>query len=494
MMLGDLENKILQLAENRDFDLDKYEELFKQGANPNAICYDFDYSDIEKDGYKYYDTLFSACMDFISGDFDFLPLLKCFYKNGLDLNLYGPSIISDIHYSVYSKLTDFYEMIKFILNHMDKGISLYGCLVEYDMEESYYNCCLYDDYNSNKLASFCKLLNYYCDGKDYNCIFPWEKIIGQKVKKVVVSGKNSRVEDNVFFSSFNYGDMSTLIQCEKDSLFVLDDYDVYVDNYICLDNSCEEFSVYLTNQLKDEIVENVEFEHIKIINGNKSISEGRNVIISFSNNKKIIYRYIRDDKEYALIYVDTTNKNILEQYKDVFVEKEFNVIDKKYKGVKPDYTCKFRIFHNCDTNFSCRYKFSFLTNMDDVLYDDFIIIDEESFEILRPYVCKYIPEFDQYDSFNPIKAKTFNKLKSELLALIEDLKEDNITDRYKQCAYNSMWCYGGFDYNKEEYISYRFNDFKYDVIDFLNAFLWYITEFQSFSSSLDDKILNISGY
>lgn len=490
MALNKLENEILKQVNKKNIDIVKVNELFKKGVNPNAL------SDDEVETYDtctYYSTFFSECI-FESQEKtpDLLPLLKCFVENGLDVKKYGPSIIGDFHF-IYEN-SDLYEMTKYMLNNMDKGNCVDQALKGIGMEESYYNCCQHDDTASNELASIYEIIESFNKDKEFNNIYPYKRILGQKVKSISLSGNNSSIDDNIFICDSSNDGMRTLIECENDNLSVLDDDMIFVNNSAVIENKNKDFSKYLTDNLKGEIIENIEFEHTEFVSGPKSYSQGRIITISFSNNKKILYKYLYKEKQFALLYVDISNKKILNEYQDIFIEREYNVLDKSMSIVKPDMTAMFKIFHNCDVNSGARYSFSFTSSYSDELIDDYINIDEESFEILRPYINKYIPDFDQYDNLNPIKDRTYVKLQSEIISLIEDLENDNITEEYKKCAYNSKWCFDGFSYDDKTYLNYRFDDVKPTVIRFLKAFIWYIGEYHGYAYCNDDKLLNIGGY
>lgn len=490
MALNKLENEIFKLVDNNHIDINKVNELFKAGANPNALLEE----KVEKnDDCTYYSTFFSECIfEAQSKSPDLFPLLKCFVENGLDVNKYGPSIIGDFCF-IY-KNSDIYEMTKYMLNHMDKDNCVNQALMGIGTEESYYNCCEHMDSESNELASIYEIIDAFANGKEFNDIYCWKRIIGQKVKSVKVSGNKSNIDGNVFICESENDGMKTLIECEKDSLYVIDSNMIFVNNSIGIDKYSEEYSRYLSDNLKGETIEKVEFEHTMFVSGPKTYSQGRIIIISFSNNKKLLYKYLRDDKQFALLFVDMTDKNILKEYTDVFVEKEFNVLDKRMSTVKPDMTGMFKIFHNCDVNSGARYLFSFVDYYDEKESNDYIKIDEESFEILRPYIDKYNPDFDQYDSLNPIKDRTYVKIQKDIISLIEDLENDNITEEYKACVSNSKWCFDGFSYEDDIYLHHRFDDIKPIIIRFLKAFIWYIGEYHCYAACLDDKLLNVVGY
>ena len=490
MSLNKLENDILNLVNRKNIDVRKVNELFKSGANPNALSND----EVETfNSCSYYSTFFSECIfESQENTPDLFPLLKCFIENGLDVNKYGPSIIGDFHF-IHGN-SDIYKMTKYMLNHMDKNNPVEQALDSIGTEESYYNCSLKNDFASNELASIYELIKAFSKGNEFNNIYSWKTIIGEKVKEINISGTNCIIDDNTFICSSLNSEMKTLIECESNKLYILDNDIAFVNNSALIDNKSKKFSKYLTDNLKGEVIENVCFEHTEFIDAPRSYIQDRNIIISFSNNKKILYKYLINEKQFAIMFVNTTDKNILLEYTDVFVENEYNILDKNMNIVIPDMTGKFKIFHNCDVNKGARYSFSFINYYNDKLIDDYINVDEESFEILRPYINKYIPDFDQYDNINPIKDCTYVKLQNEIISLIDDLEKDNTTKKYIECVYNSKMCLDGFSYDDKMYLEYRFKEIKPIIIKFLKAFVWYIGEYHGYTYCNDDKLLNISGY
>ena len=77
MALGELENKILKLVDEKIINIEKVKELFERGANPNAMEYDEPDKGFNDD--TYYSTFFSECIFEAQGKSpDLYDLLKVF--------------------------------------------------------------------------------------------------------------------------------------------------------------------------------------------------------------------------------------------------------------------------------------------------------------------------------------------------------------------------------------------------------------------------------
>ena len=83
--------------------------------------------------------------------------------------------------------------------------------------------------------------------------------------------------------------------------------------------------------------------------------------------------------------------DILGKFPNVFIEKELSVLEVDSLIVMPDTTARLKIFHNCDVNWGARLSFVFINREfcgpEPIVEDkEFITIDVESFEVLRPYM------------------------------------------------------------------------------------------------------------
>lgn len=153
MALGKLENKILDLVNNKIINIVEVEKLFEQGANPNAL--EDEKVDKGWDGDNYWSTFFSDCI-FASQEKepDLFPLLELFIKYGLDVNKYGPSIIGDFHFIRGNN--DIYEMTKIMLDKMDRKTNIHEALSGIGVEAAHLNCCFDDmDVESNEFDTIC---------------------------------------------------------------------------------------------------------------------------------------------------------------------------------------------------------------------------------------------------------------------------------------------------------------------------------------------------
>lgn len=293
MLIGKLEKKILELIDNEVIDIEKVRELFVMGANPNALesleC------EIIED-YEYWSTFFSECIFTALDKYpDLYPLLELFIEYGLDVDKYGPSIISDFHF--IAENNDLIEMTKLILNHMTKGNNISQSLDGIGAEASFLNSGFEnEDERSNYFDTIYDILNFYEKDKDYTKIYDFHKIIGQKVNFINIFGNIIKTTDNKLIAKFGKIDESliTLLKCSKDTLKVLDEYKVYVDNNVFNNLNDNDFIKLLKRELVGETITKIGFEH-KVYQEEIKLFSYRYVVIYFSNNKKIKYKFIHKE-------------------------------------------------------------------------------------------------------------------------------------------------------------------------------------------------------
>ena len=134
MNFNDKEREILELVHNNNVDIEKINNLFKEGANANAS------NGIVED--EYIGNLFSECIfEALPNDINIFELLKCFVQNGLDLDKYGNSIIGDLHATFVNN--DIIEIVKYILDNVSKKINVEYAIEMFRLEAEY----LSDDFS-----------------------------------------------------------------------------------------------------------------------------------------------------------------------------------------------------------------------------------------------------------------------------------------------------------------------------------------------------------
>lgn len=289
MALNKLENDILKLVDNNKIDILKVEELFKQGANPNAL--ECDEADKGFNDDIYWSTLFSECI-FASQDKhpNLYPILELFIKYGLDADKYGASIISDFHF--IHEGSDIYEMTKLMLDNMDKNTDVGEALSGIGTEESYLNCSFDDmDYESNDLFGLCVLIESFEKHEPYKSFYRLPKIIDEKFKGIQLNGDFILLGKNkvAVKSEKNKICMFSKIEMEKNTLIVEDNYGVYINNEDIHEYTNNDFTKYANEYFKDEKILDLKFKHYEVKLSPKSFAQGRVVTINFSNNKKLIY-------------------------------------------------------------------------------------------------------------------------------------------------------------------------------------------------------------
>lgn len=468
------------IKENKTtIELNKIQNLIDKGADLNKTV-EFD----EELG----GSFFCDCLEICDNNIDTLPLLKLFIKNGYNIDKYGLNILEDIRFFNHNKSV--IETAKFILNNFSNKVDLSEAIEAVETEASY-NCCTEkDDFSSNYLYTLCDVLKHYHNNENFDNVFDMEKIKGQKVLDISISGKLEKHDDDTVFIDENPNDISVkmIIKCEKDTLIIKD------TDYVCINNNekfVKEESSYvslLKDNIVGEIIEDINFEHYSYKVGDNSYAQGRNASIILSNSKRIIFKTIYDQKCLAIKYANVKNARLLNKFPNVFIERELSVLDKDI--VMPEMSAKLKIFHNCDVNYGARLSFQIISRDDDLVEDDdSITIDVESFELLRPYIEKYILNFDEYDEINPIKIETYLEMVEELKLLLSDLKNDNYTEKYINCAKSIC---GWIDETTCDYEK-TFDNILLQVIDFIEAFIWYFSEYKQLESN-PYSFINIIGY
>lgn len=289
MALGKLENEILELVDNKEIDIKKIGELFKQGANPNAL--EEEKPDEGWDGDTYWATLFSECIFAAqSKEPDLYPLLELFIKNGLDVNKYGPSIISDFHF--ISGKSNLYEMTKLLLNNMDRTIDIHEAISGIGTESSYLNCSFDNmDAESNDLLGLCVMLESFSECKPYKSFYKLPKKINELFKKIKISGDFVILEKNKVAVKSSKSDfcMFSKIEMDKNTLIVEDNYAVYINNEDTHEYEENIFTDFANKYFKNEKIIDIRFKHYEVELSPTSHAQGRVVTINFTNSKKLVY-------------------------------------------------------------------------------------------------------------------------------------------------------------------------------------------------------------
>jgi len=472
----------------KSIDLDAIQKLIDLGANLNEP-YDLD----EEMG----GSFFCDCLEVCNIKINSLSLLELFVKNGFDLEKFGSNILSDYRFFDRGR-NDVFDVAKYILNSCKTKLNLEEAIEAIGTEASYKCCCEKDDFGSNQLYSLCELLERYEENKNFNDIYFVEDIKGQRVLDISISGKLDEYTQDTFFVSENKDDISMkmTIKCEKDTIVIEDSNYVVIDNGVNCGEETSPFILLLKKEIIGEQIKGVEFEHFSYESDGNCYSQGRNATIILTNGKRIIFKTLYDKNCYAIKYAKVQKGDILGKFPNVFVEKELSVLDGDSLIVMPDTTARLKIFHNCDVNWGARLSFSFinreLCSPEPILEDkEFITIDVESFEVLRPYIEKYILNFDEYDEMNPIKSETYYQMQEELKSLISDLEKDNYSEAYQRCVKNVC---GMIEETSFEEKRNNFDGVKSQVIDFLKAFIWYLGKYKGFGTTGDFRLINILGY
>lgn len=289
MALGKLENKILDLVDNKTINVVEVEKLLEQGANPNAL--EDDKVDKGWDGDDYWSTFFSECI-FASQEKepDLFPLLELFIKYGLDVNKYGPSIIGDFHFIRGN--SDIYEMTKIMLDKMDRKTNINEAISGIGVESSYLNCsfdCM--DAESNDLLGLCIMLEDFTKNKPYKSFYRLPKKINEEFKRINIKGDFVVLEKNKIAvdskSARNY--FITKIEMKNHDLIVEENCDVYINDEDDEEFTENIFTQYANEYFKGEKIVDLKFKHYEVELDPNTHAQGRVVTINFTNNKKLVY-------------------------------------------------------------------------------------------------------------------------------------------------------------------------------------------------------------
>lgn len=171
MAYGELENRILRASMKNPIDLSEIQNLFDQGADPNAV------DDWNEDEQKYEETLFTGCIFETPWDGENLyPLLECFIKNGLDVQRQAELLLKDLIY--VGPNSSRIKMAQLILEHLPNRIDMTHVLETVAGEESFYRCCgsntdfVDDDREAEDLRCFYEFLDAYAMAEDPTEICP----------------------------------------------------------------------------------------------------------------------------------------------------------------------------------------------------------------------------------------------------------------------------------------------------------------------------------
>ena len=240
MALGKLENEILELVNSEIIDISRVEELFKNGADPNALVDDA--PDLDFDNNIHWSTFFTACFLSSQKEPDFYPLLEVFIKYGLDVNKYGSSLIDDFHF--ISDRCDIYEMTKLVLNNVTDKPKINPALLSIDTVESWLNCSFRDgecDAESNDFYGLYVLVESFLNNKPYNSFYRLPNQINEGFKNIYVNGNFAIIKKNKLSVKRNDFEkaMITKIVMENNTLIVQDNHSVYINNddthtYVCV--------------------------------------------------------------------------------------------------------------------------------------------------------------------------------------------------------------------------------------------------------------------
>lgn len=486
MNFNDKEREILELVHNNNVDIEKINNLFKEGANANAS------NGIVED--EYIGNLFSECIfEALPNDINIFELLKCFVQNGLDLDKYGNSIIGDLHATFVNN--DIIEIVKYILDNVSKKINVEYAIEMFRLEAEYLSddFSIYDE-KANLVDTVAFMLEEYMYGGHYKEVYDYSKIIGQEILEVTVDNSVSTSTKDYLMIDLKTKDINTIIKCSNDVLCVSNSTTAYINNNYkksySVDNS---FIKQLNETIKGEKIEKIEFEHTFERMTFKSFKSSRNIKLYFSNNKELFYKMLTPNKMFMRL-VDLKESNKLNKFETVFLEQCENFLDQDY-CVIPNKEARYKIGHNCNITKDNMMSFVLVEKENE---KEYISIDNSSLQILLPYFSKHINNFENNKKCIMLP-KDFLNIKKDLELLIEKLKNDEDEDPlYLECIRNfnyfTLEDYINADSDEYEYKDFNFPYVKEEIIEFIKAFIWYFNDYKSYGNRLDEKVVNIFKY
>lgn len=291
-------NKDEEISNTDNISIEGLDWLLKNGGNVNA-----QEDETVEDGYILYSPFQNIIYNYkFERTSNLLEILKCFIANGLDVEKYANSIISDFHF-IGDKSQDAYEMTKLLLNSLQEKINLEVAKEGIESEISWLVCTYPDegydnpmDY-ANYLDGIMKILENYEQGKEYNSIFPCDDAIGETFKKISINGQICNITNNKIEYKQSKGRNTKLwtnIQLGDKKLVIEDNYWAYIDN------SSENTGTNIFTENANKYFANEKLVEIKFTHYSHQKCSGRLCELIFTNNKRLIYG-VDNDREYVEI-------------------------------------------------------------------------------------------------------------------------------------------------------------------------------------------------
>ena len=295
MAFSELENRIIHLCSEDPINIEAVQRLFDQGADPNAVD---DWDDFEQ---EYTDVLFTACIFETQWDApDFYPLLKCFLKNGLDIQRFADFIIGDL---IFLGNNDRFRLTQLVFDHLSEKVSLKKALDKVGTEASFYNCNreFYNgedssDWEANDLDGLYELIEAYEKGEDYDGFKQLPKEINQKLVSIKISGNWISADEEKMVYRYKGNTVFMILELEQDVLIIRNGFTAFINNKSNMEKLSNDFSLRAESLLKGENVERVDFHPYSINvtekypqDGRTWFLDGRMVSIEFSGGKRIVF-------------------------------------------------------------------------------------------------------------------------------------------------------------------------------------------------------------
>lgn len=293
MSYTEYENRIIELASEHPVNIDKIQECFDLGADPNALD---SWSESDQD---YLDFLFTDCFTLFDAP-DLYPLLRCFLKNGLDINRFAEMIISDI---IYLADNDRFRMIQLIFDSLSEKVSMQKALESVGDEASFYNCNpeFYKgkktpEWESNDLDGLYEMIDAYEKGEAYDGFRKLPEVLNQKLLSISSSGDWISADTEKLVYQYKDNTVFMILEMERDTLIIKNGYAAFINNKHNLVKQKNEFTEYAAKSLTGAVVEKVSLHPYSINvsdrypdDARNMFLNGRTVTVELSDGREIVF-------------------------------------------------------------------------------------------------------------------------------------------------------------------------------------------------------------
>lgn len=290
---GLLEEQFVAACRESSVEIEKLDELLKQGVNINAVEQDHEEHNLLTEVIKY--SLSEGRMKAIT---------EYFIQKGFDTQTLGEACLRALVYSTYDE--EILDCAKLILkngveskNHFEDVFERIGT------EESYQRCCEQHHHLENLFYAFYEIVSKYQANEDFLGVDFYQKCVGKKLEAVFVCGDHrehkevfSRAEEKEYV----YHEY-LLFQCEDQPLVITDSPNIYLDatkkQYARKHPQTDElFAPYLGSKIIE-----IDFDHNEVEKENTTYGQSI-IFLKFENGKILKFSNTFGETEPVLHYME----------------------------------------------------------------------------------------------------------------------------------------------------------------------------------------------